>query len=59
MPDEWSQLNEHFKEKNLDIVRCSRIQKALRVGIGLCSDQIAENIYPIQRDLKQQKVSLS
>lgn len=59
LPDMLTQLNDRYKEHNLDISRCTSIQKALNIGIGLCGDNIAENIYPLQRDLKQQKLSLS
>ncbi|CDW88893.1 UNKNOWN [Stylonychia lemnae] len=59
MPDEVEILNEQGKEKNMDMMRCVQIQKALKVGAGLCSSQIAENIYPLQRELGEHRDSLS
>jgi len=52
-------IDQKRKANNMELVRSTRIQKALKVGIGLCSDQIAENIYPIQREIKSLKKGLN
>eukprot|EP00347_Sterkiella_histriomuscorum_P013139 403365863 len=51
LPDEVELLQEQGKEINMDVTRCTQIQKALKVGTGLCSSQIADNLYPLQREL--------
>lgn len=43
----------------MDITRCSSIQKALKIGAGLCNNVLAENIYPLQRELGDYKNNLS
>ncbi len=58
MPDEIEKLIEQSKEKSMDVTRCQQIQKALKVGVGLCSQEIAENIYPLQRELKDHRFNL-
>ena len=56
---EIEQIDEQRKANNMELVRSTRIQKALKVGVGLCSDKIAENIYPIQREIKTLKKGLN
>lgn len=49
--DDYQSLLEVFKQKNLELNKTKKIEKALFFGANNCGDQIAANLRPLQREL--------
>ena len=41
------------------MARSEVIQKALKFGIGICSQKIVEDLYPLQREMNDHKNNLT
>lgn len=52
--EKYDELVEQSKEKYMDLNMYGNIQRALRIGSYYCDEEIAENVYCLQRELKNE-----